>query len=88
MRVTGFIHDTHYDVTVNAGEPPRGSVKIARLVESWAGRQVVGGPTGPLVTVDPADPDTVLALLAARTTVTGVEGDDTTTKPRRVGIVL
>ena len=87
MRVTGVIQDTHYDVEVKAGSPPVGSTAVARLVEAWSGKSVLGGPTGPRITVNPTEPRSVLALLSSRTTVTGVTDAEEQDRPRPVGRV-
>lgn len=53
-----------------------GSVNALILLRSHNGLDVSLTPTGPTVTVDISDPESVLAALHALTTVTGVEGDD------------
>lgn len=87
MRVQGVIDGARYDVTVGPGGAV-GSVRVGRLVEQYTGRKVKAGPTGPMLVVDPANPRSVVALLAAKTRVTGAEGtEDLTRAPVRPGIV-
>lgn len=75
MRVQGEIDGARYDVHVGP-DGPTGSVRVGRLVAQYTGRQVKAGPTGPMVTVSPSDPASVVALLAVKTRVTGTAGDD------------
>lgn len=80
MIVKGSLDGARYEVRVDSGGVT-GSTMVSRLVEQYAGRKVMSGPTGPMVTVDAADPRSVLALLAAKTKVleaTGVESEGTT----------
>lgn len=87
MRVQGVIDGARYDVAVGPGGAV-GSVRVRRLVEQYAGREVKAGPTGPMLVVDPSDPRSVVALLAAKTRVTGTEGTENLTRlPSRPGVV-
>ena len=87
MMVDGVLDGARYSVAVGP-DGVKGSVRVARLVEQYKGRQVKAGPTGPMVTVDPGDARSLLALLAAKTRVTGVDGAAVVdAAPRRPGVV-
>jgi hypothetical protein len=88
IRVRGVLDDGLYEValTGDPANPVVGSRRVAALVDQWTGEQVITGPTGPVVTVDPGDARSLLALLSVETTVRGVDGDDRT-PVRRLGQV-
>jgi hypothetical protein len=76
IRVRGVLDDSLYDVVLTGDphEPVAGNRRVAALVDHWSGDRVLTAPTGPVVTVDPAAPVTVLALLTVETVVLAVDG--------------
>lgn len=82
MRVTGYLDGAMYDVHTDAGGV-RGSTRVETLLRQWAGRRVLCSPTGPSVTVNPADERSVLALLEAETRVVSVDDGPDLLGPRR-----
>lgn len=77
MRVQGVLDGAGYEVEVTgrADRPVVGSVRVAALVDAAVreGRRVLLGPTGPVVAVTSTGVESILALLARETAVTGTD---------------
>jgi hypothetical protein len=84
FTVSGALDGVPYRVGVYPGEPDEvaatgcvaGSAAVRLLLIVNTGRKVAVTPTGPFVTVDPADPYAVLAALYALTTVVKIDDPD------------
>lgn len=74
----GTLDGAAFDVTLTGrrGAPVVGSKRVRALVDAAvrSGRTVLAGPTGPRVKVDPADPVSILHLLAQETDLTATTG--------------
>lgn len=77
FRAKGFLPgNLPYSVVVADDGETVGSMAVRRLLaEQQPGATVKVTPTGPFVPFKPGDPHSVLAVLMARTSVTGVSGD-------------
>ena len=78
FTVAGVLDNTLYEVKVtgNKADPVVGSKRVRILLRQYTGEKVMVTPVGPTYTVDPADPESILALLSARTRITRTGGDD------------
>lgn len=85
FTVAGVLDNTLYEVRVtgDANDPVVGSKRVRVLLRQYQGENVMVTPVGPVYVVDPADPVSVLALLAAHTRITRTGGDGETV-PRLV----
>lgn len=85
FTVSGVLDNTLYQVKVtgDASNPVVGSKRVRLLVRQYAGQKVQVTPTGPVFTVNPGDPKSILALLSAKSKVTHA-GSDGETVPRLV----
>lgn len=80
FTVEGYRDGIPYRVTVEdvpdrAGQVLVGSFALRADIESHRGVSVSATPTGPSYSVDPADPEAVLAYLISKTRVLAVGGD-------------
>lgn len=86
VQVTGVLDGVPFEVMVDRGRVS-GHRGVAALVAARAGDEILATPTGPRVTVDFDDPQSVVALLASVGTVTGVTGLPAEPVARRLGVV-
>ena len=80
FTVEGYREGIPYRVTIEdtpdrTGQVLAGSFALRAEIESHRGSRVLVSPTGPSYSVDPADPESVLAYLTSKTRVLNVSGE-------------
>ena len=75
FTVKGSVYGEKYSVTRNDDGTLTGTPLVLELLENAVGASVVVPPVGPVYTLDPADPKSVVAGLLDLTTVDSITGN-------------